>query len=316
MYIESYNSARQSEWDDFVARSRNATFILSRRFMDYHSDRFPDESLMLYDGRGRLLALLPATGRGTVVSSHAGLTYGGWILGKSKPNVVQLLEGWKLMSEYFVSRGYDTLIYKPVPHIYHSYPSDEDLYVLFRHNAVIEASYVSSVIDLSSPLSFNVGTRRHVKRGFRLGLSISRSDDYAGFWSILSERLQERYGAVPVHSLEEIRLLYERFPENIRLWVVRDASGEMLAGTVLFVCGRVVKAQYIASSVSGREVNAVDFLFNHLIGVAVADGYSFFDLGHSCEDGGRSINFGLISQKCGYGGRAMVHSTYKISLVD
>ncbi len=316
MYIESYTPARQSVWDDFVSRSRNATFIHFRRFMDYHSDRFPDESLLLYDDRGRLLALLPATGSGTIVSSHAGLTYGGWILGMSKPDVVRLLDCWKLMSDYFVSRGYDTLIYKPVPHIYHRYPSDEDLYVLFRHNAEIEASYVSSVIDLSCPLPFNTGARRHVRRASSLGLSISRSDDYAGFWSILSERLMDRYGAVPVHSLEEIRMLYERFPENIRLWVVSGASGEMLAGTVLFVCGRVIKAQYIASSVSGREVNAVDFLFDHLISTATAEGYSFFDLGHSCEDGGRSINLGLIAQKCSYGGRAIVHSTYKISLVD
>ena len=315
MHIEYYTPAMQPLWDEFVSGSRNATFILSRRFMDYHADRFPDISLMLYDDKNSLMAVLPAKGNGSVVSSHAGLSYGGWILGPSRPNVLQLLDGWKLMTECFVSRGYDTLIYKPVPYIYHKYMSDEDLYVLFRYGATVEASFVSSVIDLAGPLAFNAGARRHVRKAVGLGLSVELSCDYEEFWKILSLRLHERYGALPVHSLAEIELLHRRFPENIHLWVVRSSSGEILAGTVLFVCGKVVKAQYIASSLAGRDVNAVDLLFDHIIDVAKADGYSFFDLGHSCENNGHTINKGLIMQKCGYGGRAMVHYTYKVPLI-
>lgn len=316
MYIESYTPAMQPLWDEFVSQSRNATFILSRRFMDYHADRFPDESLMLYDNHGRLLALFPATGKGCVASSHAGLTYGGWILGPSKPDVLQLLDGWKLMSEVLSSRGYDTLLYKPIPYIYHRYPSDEDLYVLFRNNAVVDASLVSSVVDLSSPIRLNAGVRRHVRHALGYDLSVECSDDFSEFWSVLSFRLDERYGASPVHTLAEIELLRKRFPENIRLWVVRDNAGAVIAGTVLFLCGRVVKAQYIASSSAGRDVNAVDFLFDRIIQVAVAEGYSYLDLGHSCEDGGRELNVGLITQKCGYGGRAVVQSVYKVQLND
>jgi len=301
-------------WDDFVASSRNGTFIVQRRFMDYHADRFHDDSLMLYDNHDRLLALLPATGHDRCVSSHAGLTYGGWILGHSKPDAIQLLDAWKLMTDEFRSRGYDTLIYKPVPHIYHKYPSEEDLYVLFRSGAVQDAAYASSVIDLGAPLPFNAGARRHVKRARAHFLTVEQSTDFKSFWPILTERLGRRYGVKPVHTLAEIELLYGRFRSVIKLWLVRDGGGRILAGTVLFLCGRVVKAQYIASTQDGRDINAVDFMFDYIVKFYTDQGYRYLDLGHSCEDNGRFLNIGLITQKCGYGARTIVQSIYTLQL--
>ena len=35
-------------WNHFVAQSKNGTFLLDRRYMDYHADRFEDHSLMVY----------------------------------------------------------------------------------------------------------------------------------------------------------------------------------------------------------------------------------------------------------------------------
>lgn len=282
--------------------------------MDYHADRFPDASLMLHDSHNRLIALFPATISGSCVSSHAGLTYGGWILGPSKPDAVQMLEGWQLMADHYRDLGCDTLLYKPVPHIYNRYPSEEDLYALFRNNAVVDSVLISSVIDLSDPLPFNTGARRHLKAAERVGVSVSCSDDFAPFWDMLSHRLDQRYGARPVHSLEEIELLRNRFPENIRLWIVADAQGSLLAGTVLFLCGGVVKAQYIASNEQGRAINAVDYLFSHILIKAQERGYRYLDLGPSCEDRGRSLNLGLISQKCSYGARGIVYMTYRQNL--
>ena len=77
--IERYTPALVREWDDFVGRSRNGTFLLRRGYMDYHSDRFRDCSWMAYQN-GKLRAILPANidDAGTL-HSHQGLTYGGWI---------------------------------------------------------------------------------------------------------------------------------------------------------------------------------------------------------------------------------------------
>ena len=63
------------EWDAFVGASKNGTFLLTRPYMDYHADRFPDRSLVIRHTDRRIAALLPATVGGPgVISSHAGLT--------------------------------------------------------------------------------------------------------------------------------------------------------------------------------------------------------------------------------------------------
>ena len=43
---EIYTPAMHDEWNSFVARARNATFLFDRRYMDYHADRFTDHSIV------------------------------------------------------------------------------------------------------------------------------------------------------------------------------------------------------------------------------------------------------------------------------
>ena len=42
MEIKQYIAVQAEEWDAFVRSSKNATFLLERSFMDYHSDRYSD----------------------------------------------------------------------------------------------------------------------------------------------------------------------------------------------------------------------------------------------------------------------------------
>ena len=81
MHIIRYRKELKSEWDQFVANAKNATFLFMRDYMDYHADRFFDCSLMFYDD-GKLRALLPANydKKHRTIASHGGLTYGGLIL--------------------------------------------------------------------------------------------------------------------------------------------------------------------------------------------------------------------------------------------
>ena len=43
--------------------------------MEYHSDRFQDFSLIIYNDKGNIMALLPASIDGDTVMSHGGLTF-------------------------------------------------------------------------------------------------------------------------------------------------------------------------------------------------------------------------------------------------
>ena len=57
--IRRYSHNDIDVWNRFVGESRNATFLFNRNYMDYHSDRFTDASIMAYR-KGKLCALLPA----------------------------------------------------------------------------------------------------------------------------------------------------------------------------------------------------------------------------------------------------------------
>ena len=70
MTIIPYSINRKEVWDQFVAQSKNGTFLFQRNFMDYHADRFFDCSLMIYDGispddeykESSLIACIPIKG--------------------------------------------------------------------------------------------------------------------------------------------------------------------------------------------------------------------------------------------------------------
>ena len=74
-----YNSRLKEEWDSFVEKSRNGTFLHKRGYMEYHSDRFADHSLMFYNCDVPV-AVLPAHIKDSCLCSHNGLTYGGLLL--------------------------------------------------------------------------------------------------------------------------------------------------------------------------------------------------------------------------------------------
>ena len=46
--IIKYTPEYRQQWDAYVAKARNATFLFYRNYMDYHSDRFKDYSLLFF----------------------------------------------------------------------------------------------------------------------------------------------------------------------------------------------------------------------------------------------------------------------------
>ena len=310
--IKRYSDGCKDEWDDFVRDSRNGTFLFMRGYMDYHADRFADFSLMAYRD-GRLHALLPAHCTATEFCSHRGLTYGG-VVTDEKMTVALMLElFWEIFRYLRTYTSVGKWIYSPVPYIYARYPSEEDLYALYRFGARLSGRKVSTVVPSATAWGFSTLRRRKVKHAVREGLSISRDEDFSAFWKVLEGNLMERHQSRPVHTLKEIMLLHHRFPQQILLYRVCRAEGRTVAGCVLYVTERVVHVQYIGSTPEGRACGAVDLLFHHLIHEEYKD-VPYFDMGTSVEEGGRVLNEGLIFQKEGFGGRAVVYDTYEMEV--
>ena len=310
--IIRYNGAMAGQWDEFVNNSRNGTFLHRRGYMDYHSDRFTDCSLVAKRD-GRLCALLPACIDSGTLYSHRGLTYGGWLVPLKHFDATVMVEVMDAAVMWMRDEGIKRLVYKPVPHIYHRYPCEEDLYALFRHGASLTETNISTTIDLSCPLPFDRGNKSGANAARKAGVQVGASDDWEGYWRLLSSLLDSRYGTRPVHTLEEMRLLQGRFPDNIKLYTA-TLDGELLAGVVMYLSSPVAHCQYIGASPLGKDCKALTLLFDHLITEYQRLGYRYFDFGISNEDHGRYLNEGLVRQKSRLGGRGIVYNTLEIEI--
>lgn len=311
-----------------MEESKQGTFLLDRNFMDYHADRFFDCSLLVYNDDNNdselsddsLVALFPANWveEEKTVYSHQGLTYGGLI---TKPSITQseVLKAMQKILMYYASLlGARTLVYRAIPYIYSRVPSQEDLYALFRAGAQLEGRAVATVLSVANPLSMRTLRVRKAKKALECGFYIERMREgdeacLREYWQVLEEVLGTYHNAKPVHTADEMALLMNRFPRNIRLFVVKDTNARIVSGIVVFETENVAHIQYIASVADGRKYGALDLLLRHICGERYKD-KEFIDFGISTENGGQFLNEGLIFQKEGFGGRAVCYDVYKLEL--
>lgn len=306
--IRRYTPEHVDEWNQFVAESKNGVFLFDRRYMDYHSDRFCDHSLMFYLD-GRLLAVLPAHQSGDTLCSHNGLTYGGLVM-SPRLTVVQTMHLFREMNEYLCSQGIRHVSYKAIPWIYHRLSAEEDLYALYHEcHARIVARDFATNIYLSAGLRWERVRRRGIVRARNAGVVVERSNHYEAFWQVLADNLMNKYGVKPVHSLQEIELLHGRFPQNIQLYqAVRE--GKVLGGVVLYISSQVVHAQYSSASPEGKKLGVIDLLYDQIF--KDYRDYPYFDFGRSTEHpDGSGLNENLVFQKEGYGGRGLCYDIYE-----
>ena len=311
--IRRYNSQHdKEEWNQFVAHSKQGTFLLDRAYMDYHQDRFHDHSLLVFRNE-KLYALLPGNESNHIFYSHQGLTYAG-LLTNEKATVDDICQVFVAINAYLKEQGFTKVIYKPIPWIYAEIPAEEDLYALFKEcNAQIAVRNISAVVDLQHPLKWYNIRKSGAKKAYAAGMTVEKSEDYDTYWKLLSDNLMATYHAHPVHTVEEMKRLHHSFPDNIQLYVARQADGTMLGGTLLYITHKVVHTQYISASKEGKEKHALDALFSYLLKEKCKD-WDYFDFGTSNENHGKGLNTTLIYQKEGFGGRAVAYDTYEWDL--
>lgn len=307
-----YSKDKKSEWDEFVDNSKNGTFMLKRNYMDYHSDRFKDFSLMFYDGN-KLIALLPASLHGNELRSHGGLTYGG-IICNLKMTTPVMLDVFDCLKGFLKENNIQKLLYKRIPYIYYKYPSDEDLYALFRNDAKLVRRDISTCIQINNKIRFNERRRRNIKKAVNANLVVEQSFDFEGYINLVNDVLSKYHNEKAVHTGAEVKLLADRFPEVIKLFAAFNENREMLAGVLIFDVNQTVHTQYIASSDKGREIGALDLVMDYLINTYSQNDKIYFDFGISNEDEGRTLNLGLVGQKQEFGGRGVAHDFYELTI--
>jgi Acetyltransferase (GNAT) domain len=308
--IFAYKSNYKSLWDDFVSRAKNGSFLFYRDYMEYHADRFLDLSLLFFED-DVLIAVMPANVSGTALHSHEGLTFGG-VISNKQMTIELMLDLFSCLITYLDQHQITTLIYKAVPHIYHTVPAEEDLYALFRCGARLIKRDMSSAILIDDPIPFRKGKKKSFRRAKKDGLTVKRTNDFGAFMSIQEEVLRSKYDVQPTHTSSEIASLAQRFPEYIKLFgAYKDEM--MLAGIIIYDCKPVVHGQYSASSEIGKKMGATDLLMEFLIN-EYSSGKKYFDCGRSTEKGGAYLNRGLAAHKEGFGARAITYDTYEVDV--
>lgn len=311
MEIRRYRREDKELWNSFVSKARNATFLFERNYMDYHADRFDDNSFMFYH-KGKLKAVLPANVAGDTLYSHQGLTYGGLLLDK-KATVEDVLECFDSLNSWLRENGISKVVYKALPWIYQQYPSQEDLYALtWKCKAQLISRNIASTIVIDNKLKFAESRKSGIRKALSLNIEVGESNDVDGFWHVLEDNLGNRYNAKPVHTASEMKLLMSRFPNSIKLYVAK-MNGEIVGGTLIYVTPQVVHTQYISASVEGKKHGALDLLFDYIINKVYAN-CRYFDFGKSTEQGGAYLNEPLIFQKEGFGGRGVCYDWYQWEL--
>ena len=311
--IKVFDSQQESIWNRFIEEHEHH-FFFNRNFLNYHGNRFKDFSLM-FEVNGTIRALFPSTLTDTSLTSHAGLTFGGILFERSaKSEMVH--EIVNSLVEYAKHKGITSITFKFPPGIY-NYPQVDVLKQrLFQLNSEWCRCEITYAIDLTSPRKYGSRKKRNLAKAKRFDLIVERQSDFDAFWEqVLIPNLQSRHKVAPVHTSSEISYLHSQFNTEIRQYNVTH-EGKIIAGTTLFLTGNVIHAQYISANEKGKEMGALDFLFDQIIVEFSASNFRFLNLGTVNENQGKITNMGLAMWKEEFGAKGYLQESIRTRLTD
>lgn len=182
--------------------------------MEYHNDRFQDFSLLIFDEKDNLKAILPANRFDNTVFSHQGLTYGGLVV-HNKTKLSDIISIFQAVLKFLNTQNILTLEIKTLPSIYSQYPSDELEYLAFVSEAELVRRDTLSVLDLTNDLNYTTDRKQALQKSLKNNLKVKEEATFEAFWDeILIPNLAEKHQAKPVHSMSEITFLKGNFPKK------------------------------------------------------------------------------------------------------
>jgi hypothetical protein len=309
LQVKRYTNSLKKQWNAFAANAWNSSFLFQRDFMNYHQHCFEDYSLLVYDNE-KLVALLPANILKNVIYSHQGLSYGGLLINKLYLKDYFFI--FEAVLAYLLENNIQKLQLNPIPHFYNKDINQEIDYALFILKAKQNRADAYFVVD-TKKYKLNRNRKRALILAKKEQLEFVESVDFSPFWNVLSNNLEQRYKAKPTHSLEEILLLHNYFPENIKLFEVRK-NNKIIAGAVLFLINDVAHIQYSSANENREETGSMDFLFDEIIKYYKTKKYVSF--GISGEEQGKHVNEGLAYFKQSFGARVAVQNYYEIEIAN
>lgn len=172
MEVFRYSKKYEQEWNSFVSQGKNATFLFNRSFMEYHSNRFNDYSLIVTDA-GKIVSVVPGNVTGSTIVSHEGLTYGGFVLSQNV-KLKRVIEVICLALQYYNHNGLELFELKKFPQFYNCSPTSEIDYCLFLLNATLFRRDIAFAVDNRFRINYSGNIRREANKAHKKGQSLKK----------------------------------------------------------------------------------------------------------------------------------------------
>ncbi len=321
LFIERFSSKSDNKWDNFIEKdSVNGTFLHSRKFLNYHKDRFNDYSLIIKKGEN-FVALIPACevidDNKKIFYSHKGSTFGGIVINNKFNNLNHIDNVFSILEEYLEKQDFDKIILKNTPEIFCCGNTNLLDYFYFKYgyknynelSLYIDFNNYSSIIENN----FSASKRRDLKYSLKYNLQfkiLETDDEVIDFYKLLVISLR-KHNTKPVHSLEELLDFKNiRFNDIVKFYgVYYDHT--LIAGSMVFnLNNSVFHTQYLASDPIYSSYYPMNFLNYNLIKEAYINNFNFFSFGISTEDKGKILNTSLAQFKEGFGAIGSINRTY------
>ena len=225
--VRKFTAKDTTAWNEFVEKSNNGTIFHLRSFLSYHIDRkFKDHSL-IFEKKGRIIALFPAAeiknNEIKILHSHPGTSFGGFIF--NKINFGESEGILKTFEQYLSGQKFNETFFVSTPSIY-SPNRDETLeYALLLGNFKPAEFYISSAIAIYSDAEKNINDIYRLKNRSRPyykkiiqqnSITFKWENDFDTFYPILMEN-KKRHNAKPTHSLNELKKIDKILPGRLEI---------------------------------------------------------------------------------------------------
>jgi len=305
--VARYHDGLAGGWDELVGRARNGHFMVTRRFLAYHGERFDDCSL-LYLRRGRPLAALCLHQEGSEWISHRGLPFGG-LIAAPELSMEQTLLIFQDLGRRMRAAGISRFRYTPTPHVYHTQPFEDDVFALHTLGARLDSMKLAARARLPRLGLLQERVRKYLRHRVPR-IPVEPGVALKEFWAGLTEYLRHRHGAQPIHTEAEMAELMDRFPEAIRLLGVRDARKHLVAGSLVFLTDTVIRFQYAFGAGDPTSPKQCQLALDQAAIRKFGRGRSWLDFGTSMRPADGALDHRLHSQKEHSGGRGMRVETW------
>jgi len=262
--IRQYTQSDKIAWDEFVHTSLNGTIFHLRSFLSYHIDRQFDDNSLIFEKRGSIISLFPATiiqdGENKILFSHPGASYGGFVYNKLIFNDAE--EIIDLFEKFSKKQGFDKTYFVPTPSIYSKSLDETIEYALLWRNYKPLEYYISSVISVHTKIEENLEQIYRLKKRSKSyyekiiqknNITFKWENDFDVFYPILVEN-KKRHSAKPTHSLDELKKIDKLLPGSLDL-LLMYSDDHPVGGTLIINANKQVGVIFY---------NMINYNYSHL----------------------------------------------------